>query len=66
MVKNVFLAFAAVLLLAAVMVPVSSSQAGPFKGCWKASQHAGLKTFKDRRAYRQACRAHNRAAKKAA
>ena len=61
MVKNIFFAVAATLLLAAATVPVSSAQARPFQGCWKASQHAGLKTFKDRRAYRKECRAHNRA-----
>jgi hypothetical protein len=66
MVKNVFLAAAATLLLAAATVPVSSTQALAFHGCWKASKQAGLSTFKERRAYRKACRAHYKAAKKAA
>lgn len=66
MVKNVFLAVAATLILAAATVPVSTSPAFACHGCWKASKHAGLSTFKERKAYRKTCRAHYKAAKKAA
>ena len=66
MVKNLFLAAAATLLLAAATVPVSTTPAEARYGCWKASKKAGLATFKERREYRKACRAHYKAAKKAA
>ena len=66
MVKNVFLAAAATLLHAAATVPVSSTQALPCQGCWKASKQPGLSTSKERKAYRKQCRAHYTAAKTAA
>ena len=47
MFKNVFLAAAATLILAAVTIPVGS-------------------TMKERKAFRKECRAHHKAAKKAA
>ena len=66
MLKNVFLAAAATLILAAATIPVSSTPALACHGCWKAAKAAGVKGFKARMEYRKACRAHYKAAKKAA
>lgn len=66
MLKNVFLAAAATLILAAATIPVSSSPALACHGCWKAAKAHHLATWKERHAFRKACRAHYRAAKKAA
>ena len=66
MLKNVFLAAAATLILAAATVPASTSPAFACHGCWKAAKAAGVKGLKARMAYRKECRAHHRAARKAA
>ena len=66
MVKNIFLAATATLLLAAATVPVASTPAMACHGCFKAAKAAHLSTMKERRAFRKECRAHHKAAKKAA
>ena len=66
MVKNIFLAATATLLLAAVTVPVASTPAMACHGCFKAAKAAHLSTMKERKAFRKECRAHHKAAKKAA
>ena len=66
MLKNVFLAAAATLILAAATIPVGSTPALACHGCWKAAKASGVKGIKARHAYRKECRAHHRAAKKAA
>jgi len=66
MLKKVFLAVAATLLLAAVTAPVSPTPAHARYGCWKAAKAAHLPKMKERMAYRKECRAHHKAAKKAA
>jgi hypothetical protein len=66
MLKNVFLAAVATLVLAAATVPVASTPALACHGCWKAAKAAGVKGMKARMEYRKACRAHYKAAKKAA
>ena len=66
MVKKVFLAVVATLLLAAATAPVGSTSALAGHGCWKAAKAHNLTTIKERRAFRKACRAHYRAMKKAA
>ena len=66
MVKNNFLAAVATLILAAATVPVSSTSAMARYGCFKAAKAANLSTMKERRAFRKECRAHHKAAKKAA
>ena len=66
MVKKVFLAAVATLLLAAATAPVSSTSALARHGCWKAAKAHHLTTIKERMAFRKSCRAHHRAAKKAA
>jgi hypothetical protein len=65
MVKNVFLTAAATLILAAATIPVGSTSAMACHGCFKAAK-AHLSTMKDRKAFRKECRAHHKAAKKAA
>jgi hypothetical protein len=65
MVKNIFLAAAATLLLAAAAVPVGSTSAMACHGCFKAAKAANLSTMKERHAYRKECRAQHKAAKKA-
>jgi hypothetical protein len=65
MVKNIFLAAAATLLLAAASVPVGSTSAMACHGCFKAAKAAHLSTMKERKAFRKECRAHQKAAKKA-
>ncbi|MGC1178577.1 MAG: hypothetical protein ACLQF1_13640 [Methyloceanibacter sp.] len=66
MLKKVFLAAAATLLLAAVTAPVGSTPALACHGCWKAAKAAHLPNMKARMAYRKSCRAHWKATKKAA
>jgi hypothetical protein len=66
MVKKVFLAAVATLVLAAATVPVGSTSALARHGCWKAAKAHHLATMKERKAFRKACRAHYKAAKKAA
>ncbi len=66
MVKKVFLAAVATFVLAAATVPVGSTPALACHGCMKAAKAAHLGTMKDRKAFRKACRAHAKAAKKAA
>ena len=64
MVKKVFLAAVATLLLAAATAPVGSSPAFACHGCYKAAKAAHLGTMKERRAYRMECRAHYKATHK--
>ena len=66
MVKKVFLAAVATLLLAAVTAPVGSTPAFACHGCFKAAKAAGLTTMKERKAFRKECRAHYKAAHKKA
>ena len=66
MVKKVFLAAVATLILAAATVPVGSTAAMACHGCWKAAKAAHLGTMKERKAFRKESRAHHKAAKKAA
>ena len=66
MVKNIFLAAVAALILAAATMPVGSTSALACHGCFKAAKAAHLSTMKERRAFRKECRAHHKAAKKAA
>jgi hypothetical protein len=66
MVKNIFLAAAATFLLAAATVPFGSTSAMACHGCFKAAKAAHLSTMKERKAFRKECRAHHKAAKKAA
>jgi len=66
MVKKVFLAAAATLILVAATAPVGSTSAYACHGCWKAARAAHLSTMKERKAFRKACRAHWRATHKAA
>ena len=65
MVKKVFLAAVATLILAAAAAPVGSTAAMACHGCWKAAKAAHLYTMKERKAFRKECRAHHKAAKKA-
>ena len=64
MVKNVFLAAVATLVLAAATAPVGSTPAFACHGCYKAAKAAHLGTMKERRAYRKECRAHYKATRK--
>ena len=64
MVKKVFLAAVATLLLAAATAPVGSSPAFACHGCYKAAKAAHLGTMKERRSYRKECRAHYKATHK--
>ena len=66
MVKNIFLAAVATLILAAATIPVGSTSAMACHGCFKAAKAAHLSTMKERKAFRKECRAHHKAAKKAA
>lgn len=66
MVKKVFLAAVATFILAAATVPVGSTAAMACHGCWKAAKAAHVSTMKERKAFRKECRAHHKAAKKAA
>lgn len=66
MLKKVFLAAAATLLIASVVAPISSTPAQALSHCWKASKQAGVKGMKARLAYAKECRAHYKATKKAA
>ena len=66
MVKNIFLAAVAALILAAATMPVGSTSALACHGCFKAAKAAQLSTMKERKAFRKECRAHHKAAKKAA
>jgi hypothetical protein len=65
MVKKVFLAAVATLLLAAATAPVGSTPAFACHGCFKAAKAAGLSTMK-RKALRKECRAHWKATHKKA
>ena len=65
MLKKVFLAAAAALLIASVTAPVGTTPAVAGSGCWKAAKAAGVKGWKARHAYRKECRAHYKAMKKA-
>ena len=62
MVKKVFLAAVATLILAAAAAPVGSTGAMACHGCWKAAKAAHLSTMKVRKAFRKECRAHHKAA----
>jgi hypothetical protein len=66
MVKKMFLAAVATFVLAAATVPVGPTPALACHGCMKAAKAAGLATKQERKAFRKACRAHYKAAKKAA
>jgi hypothetical protein len=66
MVKKVFLAAVATLILAAATVPVGSTAAMACHGCWKAAKAANLATMKERKALRKECRAHWKATHKKA
>jgi len=66
MVKKVFLAAVATLILAAATAPVGSTPAFACHGCLKAAKAAHLGTMKERRAFRKECRAHYKAAHKKA
>ena len=66
MVKKVFLAAVATLILAAVTAPVDSTPAFACHGCFKAAKAAHLSTMKDRKAFRKECRAHYKATHKKA
>jgi outer membrane biogenesis lipoprotein LolB len=66
MVKKVFLAAVATLLLAAATAPVGSSPAFACHGCWKAAKAAHLSTTKERKVFRRECRAHYKATHKKA
>jgi hypothetical protein len=67
MLKKVFLATAATLILASATVPVqpSPAQAKIFSGCRKAAKAAYPHDRKARKHYRKVCRAHWKAAKHA-
>jgi hypothetical protein len=65
MVKNIFLAAVATLILAAATVPVGPTAAMACHGCFKAAKAAHLSTMKERHAYRKECRADHKATKKA-
>lgn len=66
MLKKVFLAAAATLLLAGATMTVQSSPAQALKsGCWKAAQAKYPGSFKARSADRRACRKRYRAYRKA-
>jgi hypothetical protein len=67
MVKKVFLAAVAALVLAGATVTVqpNPAQARLFSGCWKAAKAAYPHDRKARKHYRQVCRAHWKAAKHA-
>jgi hypothetical protein len=65
MVKNIFLAAVATLILAAATMPVGSTSAMACHGCFKAAKAAHLSTMKERHAFRKECRAQHKAAKKA-
>ena len=66
MVKKVFLAAVATLVLAAATAPVGSTPALACHGCYKAAKSAHLGTMKERRAFRKECRAHYKATHKKA
>ena len=66
MVKNIFLAAVATSILAAATMPVGSTSAMACHGCFKAAKAAHLSTMKERKAFLKECRAHHKAAKKAA
>ncbi len=66
MVKKVFLAAVATLILAAAAAPVGSAPAFACHGCFKAAKSAGIKTMKERKAFRKECRAHYKATHKKA
>jgi len=64
MVKKVFLAAVATLIIAAATAPVGSTPAFACHGCWKAAKAAHLSTMKERKAFRKECRAHAHAGHK--
>ena len=47
-------------------MPVGSTSAMACHGCFKAAKAAHLSTMKERKAFRKECRAHHKAANKAA
>jgi len=65
MVKKAFLAAVATLILAAT-APLGSTSAFACHGCFKAAKAAGLKTMKERKAFRKECRAYYKATHKKA
>lgn len=66
MLKKVFLAAAATLLLAGATMTVQSSPAQALKnGCWQAAKAKYPESFKARSTYRKACRKRHRAYRKA-
>ena len=67
MLKRMLFAAAVTGLVAGATIPVhtTSAEAAP-SGCFKAAKAANLSTMKERRAFRKECRAHHKAAKKAA
>jgi len=64
MVKKVFLAALATLILDAATAPVGSTLAFACHGCWKAAKAAHLPIMKERKAFQQECRAHWKATHK--
>jgi len=64
MVKKILLAAVATLILAAATAPVGSTPAFACHGCWKAAKAAHLPTRKERKAFRQECRAYWKATHK--
>jgi hypothetical protein len=66
MVKKVFLAAVATLILAGATAPVGSTPAFACHGCFKAAKAAGIKSMKERKAFRKECRAHYKATHKKA
>lgn len=67
MLKKVFLAAIATLILAGATVSVQPTPADAkiFHGCFKAAKAAGVKGLKARHEFRKECRAHFKAAKHA-
>jgi pyrroline-5-carboxylate reductase len=66
MVKKIFLAAVATLILAAATATVGSTPAFACHGCHKAAKAAGLSTMKERKAFRKECRAYYKATHKKA
>ncbi len=65
MLKKVFLAAAATLLLAGATMTVQSTPAQAKSGCWKAAKAKYPGSFKARWTYRRDCRKRYRAYRKA-
>jgi len=65
MLKKVFLAAVASVILAGATVAMSPAPAQAFSGCHKAAKAAYPHDKKARKAYEKACKAHHKAYKKA-